>query len=159
MTKHKKTSPSKDSKEIATKRPLPIKAALVFLYYLLLPGFLVFLSVRFFSFTNEPWLATIYVITLASIVLFYVFKFHHCKINNLAYVLGLLLSPLYAFISDARWIALSRALLGENWFDISYPSTTIAILFYTFPIAFVAIIVLIIVLVMRARKKILDINK
>ena len=138
------------------KLSLSIKNISTFLYYLLMPSTLIFLTVRFFSFTNLTWLAAIYIITLGSIVLFFVFKFHHCKLNNFAFVLGLILSPLYAYISDARWVALSRALLGENWLDFSYPNTTLAILFYTFPLTFLAVIVLIIVLVLRARKKMME---
>ena len=174
MTKHKKTKAKKSqAKKDQVKKDqvkkgqtkgtrklsLPIRNILIFLYYLLMPMVLVFSTVRFFSFTNLIWLAAIYIITLVSIVLFFVFKLHHCKINILAYVLGLLLSPLYAYISDARWVALSRALLGENWLDFSYLNTNFAILFYTFPLAFLAIIVLIIVLVLRARKKMMDSNK
>ena len=158
MTKHKKSQSKKDPKN-TKKSPLPIKGISIFLYYLLMPSLLIFLTVRFFSFTNLIWLATIYIITLGSIVLFFVFKFHHCKLNNLAYLFGLILSPSYPFISDSRWVALSRALLGENWLNLSYINTTFAIFFYTFPLGFLGINVLIIALVLRAKGKIIASNR
>ena len=159
MKEHKKTPSNKDLKGNTSKPSLTIEGISLFLYYLIMPSLLIFLSVRFFSFTNLTWLAVIYIVTLVSIVLFFVFKFHHRKMNNLAFVLGLILSPLYAYISDARWVALSRALLGENLLDFSYTNTTFAILFYTFPLTFLAVIVLIIMLVIRARKNIVESSK
>ena len=154
MTKHKKTPSKKDLKD-TKKRSLPIKGISIFLYYLLMPIVLIFFTVRFFSFTNLTWLAVIYNITLVSIFLFFVHKFHHQKIYILAFLLGLVSSPLYAYISDARWLALARSLSVEGFLDFTYPNTTLTVFFYTIPLTFFSIIVLIIVLVLRARKKML----
>ena len=140
-----------------------VKEISIFLYYLIMPSALVTLSTLVISYTDQVWLAMVYLITLASIILFFVFRFHHCKFKNLALLLGLALSPLLTFIHDARTIALADRIRETHDIDVTllldrfpYFNAILAFFFYMLPFLFIAGVTLAVTSTLRARNHLLN---
>ena len=113
----------------------------IVLLYLLVPGVLV--SLNHFIISNRTfgiYLIFLYLITLAGIVLFFIFKFHRSCLWVL--LLGLFLSPTYTILFEYRRYIDRLGLppyLRE--LDIPYIGTTLSIVYYVLPFMLLSIIV------------------
>ena len=113
------------------------------LVYLLLPSILVssiiwidpFVSIEGFMY----YTIFVYVITVIGIILF--FKFNLC--GFWALMLGLLISPLYAYIHDTK-------MYTPDW--INYLLTGFVSLFYTLPFALISLILFTVISIIRKTK-------
>lgn len=161
--KNKRKGPSAIKASAPKNEKNLVKEIFIYLYYIIMPSALVTLSTLVISYTDQVWLAMVYLITLASIVLFFVFKFHHCKFKNLALLFGLALSPLLTFIHDARAIALADRIRETHDIDVTllldrfpYFNAILAFFFYALPFLFIAGVTLAVTLTLRARHLLSD---
>jgi hypothetical protein len=162
MAKNKKNNSNKvnNKKRVATKKlstpkdnTAMTKNLIAFFYYLLMPSILVSLTTRVFSF-NRVWIASIYLITLISIIVFFLFKFHHHKSKILALLLGLAISPVYTYIYEARWAALARDILGDDFLILPFFYSSFSFFFYVLPTLILSALILIVILTFKARANI-----
>jgi len=112
------------------------------LLYLLMPGIL--LSLNNFIISNRTfgvYLVFLYLITLAGIVLFFIFKYHRSCLWVL--LLGLLLSPAYTILFEYRRY-MDRLELPSYLREFGMPpymGTTLSIVYYVLPFMLLSIIV------------------
>ena len=135
-----------------------MKKYLVLISYLLLPciifGIGLLLEINF----NPVFLVVFYLITLVGIFLFFMFKFYRDKMKILALLLGLILSPLFAFIPEARAYYLDVVVLDGPWLSFHFFVSTLALVFYILPFLFVFIVALIMAITMDKKKELHDRN-
>ena len=108
------------------------------LLYLLMPSILLSMNNHIISNrTFGIYLISLYLITLAGVALFFIFKFHRSCLWVL--LLGLLLSPTYTIVFEYRNRLGLPPYLRD--FGIPYVGTTLSVFYYVLPFMLLSIIV------------------
>ena len=129
---------------------------LVFFSYLLLPCIVFGLGFHLEITFNPIFLLALYMVTIAGIILFCFLKFYRYRLYMLALLLGLVISPFFAFVAEARTYHLDVIVLDGPWLPFHFFVSSLTLYFYIIPFIMISLAVIVIMKATDKRKELQD---